>query len=162
MKAWPPKATNPSTSLFSLPRRRCLIPTQTRIMIAGTRRWIRWLPRPSTSWRRGSKSWSFSPWSWRKVSSLTPPQQVGPQRGLLFRVRPSERPYLTQPAGMWYGFACWYRVPPWRHTDTSGGWMWIIYTVFYTLGIMVVRNPQQIFTHCLTLSTLLHVRNHFI
>lgn len=41
--------------------------TPTRTTTAATRKWIPW-PRPqSTSWRSGSRSSSFSPWSWRKV-----------------------------------------------------------------------------------------------
>lgn len=68
-----------------------------RITTAGMRRWIRWPRLPSTSWRRGWRNWSSSPWNWRKVGkkknlnrlggaviSVTPMRQNHPLRKSLF------------------------------------------------------------------------------
>ena len=46
-----------------------------------------------------------------KGELLTVSQRL-PHKELLLRGRLSERPYLTQPTGMWYGFACWYSAVP--------------------------------------------------
>lgn len=55
-----------SVNALHLPSR-CSTPTPTRTTTDVTRRWIPWRPLQSTSWRRGWRNWSSSPWSWRKV-----------------------------------------------------------------------------------------------
>lgn len=45
-------------------------PTPMRTTTGVMRKWILWLPRLSTSWRRGWRNWSSSLWNWRKVGTI--------------------------------------------------------------------------------------------
>lgn len=52
------------------PSLRCSPPIPTRTMTGATKTWTPWRRRRSTSWRRGWRGWTCSPWSWRKVQNI--------------------------------------------------------------------------------------------
>lgn len=53
--------------MYSVSSCRCSPRTPTRTTTGVMKTWTPWRRLPSTSWRRGWRGWTCSPWSWRKV-----------------------------------------------------------------------------------------------
>lgn len=51
---------------------RCLPPIPMRTMTDAMKMWIQWQRLLSMSWRKEWRGWTYSLWSWRKVSELNP------------------------------------------------------------------------------------------
>ena len=56
--------------MHSVSSRRCSPPTPTRTTTGVMKTWTPWRRLLSTSWRRGWRGWTCSPWSWRKVPNI--------------------------------------------------------------------------------------------
>lgn len=70
------------------PVRRSSPPTLTKTTIAATMTLTPWPPRPSTSWRREWRSWTYFPSNWRKVYTHTHTQRHTPLQSLSHSVKP--------------------------------------------------------------------------